>query len=350
MTNNFDISKLIRPELLNLKPYASARDEFSTSSEHMTFLDANENPFQSGLNRYPDPYQTKLKTEIAQLKNLSPEQILLGNGSDEVIDLLVRLFCQPYQDEILIFPPTYGMYQVVAELNAVKVKTVNLNPDFQINIPKVLNKISDNTKLIFVCSPNNPTGNCLVREDIIQLLNHFKGIVVVDEAYQDFSNQISMMENLHDFKNLVVMQTFSKAYGLAAARLGMCFANPDTIKYLNRIKPPYNINQLTQDAVLKQLKNSDEVQQQINVIQGEKLKLKTALNNVEWVEQVYLSDANFLLVKVDDANNRYKMLLEQKIVVRNRHSQPGCKNCLRITIGTPAENAYLIKILNQFKL
>ncbi len=350
MTNNFDISKLIRPELLSLKPYASARDEFSTSTEGMTFLDANENPFQTHLNRYPDPYQTELKTEISQLKNVSPEQILLGNGSDEVIDLLLRLFCQPYDDEILIFPPTYGMYQVVAELNAVKVKTVNLDADFQIDVPKVLNEISNQTKLIFICSPNNPTGNTMIREDIIQLLKHFKGIVVVDEAYQDFSNQKSMLENLNDFKNLVVMQTFSKAFGLAGARLGMCFANPEIIQYLNRIKPPYNINQLTQNAALKQLKNTKEVQDQINIIQEEKLKVKKALKNVKWVEQVYPSDANFLLVKVDNANQRYQMLLNHNIVVRNRHNQPGCKNCLRMTIGTPKENAYLIKILNQFKL
>ncbi|RRO12296.1 histidinol-phosphate transaminase [Flavobacteriaceae bacterium 14752] len=349
MTDNFDIKKLIRPELLELKPYASARDEFSTSSKAMTFLDANENPFQTHLNRYPDPYQTELKTEIAQLKNLSLQEILLGNGSDEIIDLLVRLFCKPYQDDILVFPPTYGMYQVVAELNAVKIKTVNLNADFQIDVAKALSEITNQTKLIFICSPNNPTGNSIIRQDIIQLLKHFKGIVVVDEAYQDFSTQKSMVENLNDFKNLVVMQTFSKAFGLAGARLGMCFANAEIIQYLNRIKPPYNVNQLTQDAALKQLKNTEEVQNQIHILQEEKLKLKNALKNVDWVEQVYPSDANFLLVKVDNANERYQMLIDQNIVVRNRHNQPGCKNCLRITIGTPKENAYLIKILNQFK-
>ncbi|MBS3739181.1 histidinol-phosphate transaminase [Mesohalobacter halotolerans] len=350
MTDNFDISKLIRPELLELKPYASARDEFSTSSKDITFLDANENPFQSHLNRYPDPYQTELKAEIAQFKNLSPKQILLGNGSDEVIDLLVRLFCQPYQDEILIFPPTYGMYQVVAELNTVKIKTVNLNADFQIDVSKTLNEISNQTKLIFICSPNNPTGNAMSRENVIQLLNQFKGIVVVDEAYQDFSNQTSMLENLNDFNNLVVMQTFSKAFGLAGARLGMCFANPDIIQYLNRIKPPYNVNQLTQDAARKQLKNTQDVQEQINILKEEKLKLKAALKNVDWVKKVYPSDANFLLVKVDNANKRYQMFIDHNIVVRNRHGQPGCLNCLRITVGTPKENAYLIKILNQFKL
>lgn len=350
MKDNLDISKLIRPELLNLKPYASARDEFSTSSENMTFLDANENPFDSDLNRYPDPYQTKLKSKIAQLKNLNPQQILLGNGSDEVIDLLVRLFCQPYQDEVLIFPPTYGMYQVVAELNTVNIKTVNLDSEFQIDISRAIHEISDKTKLIFVCSPNNPTGNCMNLEDILKLLNEFQGIVVIDEAYQDFSDQKSSLKYLKDFKNLVVMQTFSKAYGLAGARLGMCFANPDIIKYLNRIKPPYNVNQLTQDVALKQLKNTEEVQQQINILQEEKLKLKAALENVDWAEKVYPSDANFLLVKVDDANKRYNILLDHNIVVRNRHNQPGCHNCLRITVGTPTENAQLIKILNQFKL
>ena len=348
MKKNIDITDLIRPELLNLKPYSSARDEFS-SRDDMTFLDANENPFESDLNRYPDPYQSDLKVEIGKLKGVNPEHILLGNGSDEVIDLLVRLFCKPYQDNILIFPPTYGMYQVVAGLNTVEVKAVNLNTDFQIEIDKTFEAINTQTKLIFVCSPNNPSGNSIKRESIKNILDNFEGIVIVDEAYQDFSEEKSMLSELRHYDNLVVMQTFSKAYGLAGARLGMCFANPEIIKYLNRIKPPYNVNNLTQQAALEKLDKYYLVEIQLKQLKEEKATLEKALITMSWVENVYPSDANFLLVKVDDANKRYNELLDQNIVVRNRHNQPGCENCLRFTIGTPAENEYLIETLNELK-
>lgn len=346
MKKSINLSNLIRPELLELKAYSSARDEFSTK-ESMIFLDANENPYQTELNRYPDPYQTELKAKISVLKKIDTDYIMLGNGSDEVIDLLVRLFCQPYKDNILIFPPTYGMYKVVADLNAVKVRTLDLNKDFQIDTDKALESTDTQTKIIFVCSPNNPSGNSMDRESVINLLENFDGIVVVDEAYQDFSNNTSFLEELKDYENLVVMQTFSKAIGLAGARLGMCFANPKIIKYLNRIKPPYNINNLTQHMAFEKLNNYPEIQTQVEQLLKEKSTLAKALEHIQWVDKVYPSEANFLLVKVDDANKRYHELLEQKIVVRNRHNQPGCENCLRFSIGTPDENNILIQTLNQ---
>jgi histidinol-phosphate aminotransferase len=346
MKKSINLSNLIRPELLELKAYSSARDEFSTK-ESMIFLDANENPYETELNRYPDPYQTELKSKIAELKKIDTDHIMLGNGSDEVIDLLVRLFCQPYRDNILIFPPTYGMYKVVADLNAVNVKTVDLTEDFQIDINKTIASIDAQTKLIFVCSPNNPSGNSMNRKSILRLLDQFDGLVVVDEAYQDFSQNTSFIEELKEYENLVVMQTFSKAMGLAGSRLGMCFANPKIIKYLNRIKPPYNVNNLTQNIAFETLNNYSKVQKQIEQLLKEKAQLAIALEQIQWVKKVYPSESNFLLVKVDDANKRYNELLEQKIVVRNRHNQPGCENCLRFSIGTPTENKILINTLNQ---
>ena len=346
MKKSINLSNLIRPELLELKAYSSARDEFSTK-ESMIFLDANENPYETELNRYPDPYQTELKSKIAELKKIDTDHIMLGNGSDEVIDLLVRLFCQPYRDNILIFPPTYGMYKVVADLNAVNVKTVDLTEDFQIDINKTIASIDAQTKLIFVCSPNNPSGNSMNSKSILRLLDQFDGLVVVDEAYQDFSQNTSFIEELKECENLVVMQTFSKAMGLAGARLGMCFANPKIIKYLNRIKLPYNVNNLTQNIAFETLNNYSKVQKQVKQILKEKTQLAIALEQIQWVKKVYPSESNFLLVKVDDANKRYNELLEQKIVVRNRHNQPGCENCLRFSIGTPTENKILINTLNQ---
>jgi len=346
MKKSINLSTLIRPELLKLKAYSSARDEFSTS-EPMTFLDANENPYPSALNRYPDPYQTALKSKIAELKDISADDIMLGNGSDEVIDLLVRLFCTPYQDNILTFPPTYGMYKVTADLNAVGVKALDLNAEFQIDVSQAITKIDTHTKIIFVCSPNNPSGNTMKRESVFKLLDEFDGLVVVDEAYQDFSADTSFLNDLNDYENLVVMQTFSKAMGMAGARLGMCFANPKIIKFLNYIKPPYNVNNLTQNAALETLSNYSEIEKQVNQILSERSQLALALEQISWVEKTYPSEANFLLVKVDDANRRYRELLDQKIVVRNRHNQPGCENCLRFSIGTPEENKLLINTLNQ---
>jgi histidinol-phosphate aminotransferase len=347
MKKTLDIRSLIRPELVNIKAYSSARDEFSTDQE-MVFLDANENPFNTSLNRYPDPYQSKLKSKISSLKQVDISQIVLGNGSDEIIDLLIRLFCVPYKDKVMTFPPTYGMYKVTAELNAIGIQEVHLNENFQLNVKEVLEQITADTKVIFFCTPNNPSGNTLNRKEVISILNHFKGIVVIDEAYQDFSTETSFVDLLQDYNNIVVMQTFSKAYGLAGARLGMCFTNPEIVNYLNKIKPPYNINSLSQREAIKRLSSQDSVQKEIELLVSERQKLEEALTHLSWVKHIYPSQANFLLVKVDDANSRYKQCLDHNIVVRNRHTQPNCKNCLRFTVGTPEENALLLQTLKRF--
>lgn len=341
-----NIIKLIRPDLINIKAYSSARDEFSTE-ENMLFLDANESPFSTGLNRYPDPYQQKLKTKIAEIKEVSTDQMLLGNGSDEVIDLIIRLFCTPYRDKILCMPPTYGMYRVTADLNATEVLEVPLTKNFQMDTGTIKTQLKHQPKLIFICSPNNPSGNSMAQKDIEFILNRFEGMVVIDEAYQDFSSQKSWTGQLKNYPNLIVLQTFSKAWGMAGVRLGMCFAHPGIIDYLNRIKPPYNINQLTQDKVFNSLEEIGIVHKRIQIILDERHNLIEKLKNISWVETIYPSDANFVLIEVDDANKRYQELLNRKIVVRNRHKIPGCKNCLRISIGTPEENLNLMQTLSQ---
>lgn len=340
------ITRYIRPDLKDIKAYSSARDEFSTE-EAMVFLDANESPFDNGLNRYPDPYQQKLKTKIAEIKGINANQILLGNGSDEVIDLIIRLFCKSYHDKILTMPPTYGMYKVTADLNAIEVIEIPLTRDFQIDNKAVKVQLAHQPKLIFICSPNNPSGNSIAHKDIEFILNNFDGMVVIDEAYQDFSTQESWTNQLNTYDNLIVLQTFSKAWGMAGVRLGMSFAHPDIITYLNRIKPPYNINQLTQLKAFKALVQHGQVQKQIQILLDERHKLVEKLKNINWVVTVYPSDANFVLIKVDDANKRYNELLNHKIVVRNRHNLPGCENCLRISIGTPEENKILIETLHK---
>lgn len=341
-----DITRYIRPDLKDIKAYSSARDEFSTE-EAMVFLDANESPFDNGLNRYPDPYQQKLKTKIAEIKGINANQILLGNGSDEVIDLIIRLFCKSYHDKILTMPPTYGMYKVTADLNAIEVIEIPLTRDFQIDNKAIKAQLAHQPKLIFICSPNNPSGNSIAHKDIEFILNNFDGMVVIDEAYQDFSTQESWTNQLNTYDNLIVLQTFSKAWGMAGVRLGMSFAHPDIITYLNRIKPPYNINQLTQLKAFKALEQHGQVQKQIQILLDERHKLVEKLKNINWVVTVYPSDANFVLIKVDDANKRYNELLNHKIVVRNRHNLPGCENCLRISIGTPEENKILIETLHK---
>ena len=347
MKNSIDIQNLIRSDLRDIKAYSSARDEFP-SEDNMVFLDANENPFDTNLNRYPDPYQSKLKLRISELKKVPSNQIVLGNGSDEVIDLLIRLFCKPYQDSILIFPPTYGMYKVVADLNAIQVSEEFLDNDFQLDAGKALDNISENTKLIFVCTPNNPSGNTIERQQILKLLDNFNGIVVIDEAYNDFSNEASFSKHLDTYENLVVMQTFSKAFGLAGARLGMCFAHPKIVAYLNKIKPPYNVNTLTQQVALDKLASIEEATQQIETILKERRRLEDRLKDITWIKTVYPSQANFLLVKVDDANYRYKQCIDHNIVVRNRHKQPLCENCLRFTVGTPEENSLFFETIRNF--
>lgn len=347
MKKRKDITSLIRPELLDIKAYSSARDEFSTEEE-MIFLDANENPFNTKLNRYPDPYQSKLKSMIAQLKNVESNNIVLGNGSDEIIDLLIRLFCIPYTDKIMTFPPTYGMYKVTADLNAIGIQEVLLDKNFQLNVDEVLARMTKETKMIFFCSPNNPSGNTLKREDIIHILHQFDGIVVIDEAYNDFSTDASFSELLDEYNNLVVMQTFSKAFGMAGARLGMCFTNPIIVDYLNKIKPPYNVNTLSQNIAIERLTSITKVKYQINLIISERIKLEKDLKHIHWITHIYPSQANFLLVKVDDANKRYKQCINHNIVVRNRTTQPNCENCLRFTIGTPEENSTFLETIKTF--
>lgn len=347
---DFDLDRLVRENIKALKPYSSARSEFSGKAK--VFLDANENSFGSPLtrwyNRYPDPLQWELKKKIAGIKNVPAENILLGNGSDECIDLLIRAFCDPQKDNIIICPPTYGMYEVYAHINDVTVKPVPLTTVFQLDLERLENAIDANTKLLFFCSPNNPTGNSLQREDVEMVLNNFDGIVVIDEAYINYSRNRSFLSELKDYPNLVVMQTFSKAWGLAGLRLGMNFASAEIIDILNKIKPPYNINGSTQELVLKALDHLEEVNAMIKETVNEREVLRQELSAIPIVNKVYPSDANFLLVKVNDANSIYAYLKEEGIVVRNRSSVTLCENCLRITVGTAEQNNQLINALKKY--
>ncbi len=344
-----DLNKLVRKNIQQMKPYSSARDEYKDLQTDMVFLDANENPFDSTLNRYPDPQQTALKALISKQKEVAANQILLGNGSDEVLDLIFRAFCEPNQDSILTLPPTYGMYEVLANLNAIENIQVPLTSDFQLEVDSVLENIKPNTKLLFVCSPNNPSGNSVDRTAVERLLSTFKGLVVIDEAYIDFTEKSSWTQWLNAYPNLIVTQTLSKAYGLAGIRLGICYASKEIIAVLNKIKPPYNINTLTQEAAIKALQNKDVVTDQIARILKERKRLKKAFEAFSFIEKIYPSEANFILIKVDDANKRYDELIKNGIVVRNRSSQLHCKNCLRITVGTPSENTQLLTLLKTLK-
>ncbi|HUH28136.1 histidinol-phosphate transaminase [Gelidibacter sp.] len=342
------IQNLIRPSIKALKPYSSARDEFKGGTENLIFLDANENPFENGVNRYPDPQQSKLKALISQIKGLPTEHILLGNGSDEVLDLLIRMFCEPNKDNVLILPPTYGMYEVLANVNAVKTIKINLSEEtFQPQTTAVLAAANANSKLLFLCSPNNPSGNSFEASSIEFLLKNFKGIIIIDEAYIDFSKEESWISRIAEFPNLVVTQTLSKAFGMAGIRLGMCFASEEIIATLNKIKPPYNINELTQTKAIEGLRKMTLVNSQIACLIAERELLVKALEEVDFVTKVYPSDANFVMVKVDDANKRYQQLIENGIVIRNRTTQPLCENCLRLTVGTKEENQRLVENLNR---
>lgn len=342
-----NIQDLIRPSIKALKPYSSARDEFSGSKDNLVFLDANENPFDNGVNRYPDPQQGELKTLISEIKGVPTENILLGNGSDEVLDLLIRMFCEPTKDNILILPPTYGMYEVLANVNAVETLKINLSAEsFQPQTSAILSAANAKSKLLFLCSPNNPTGNSFDATSIAFLLKNFKGIVVIDEAYIDFSEDESWISRLSEFPNLVVTQTLSKAYGMAGIRLGMCFASAEIIATLNKIKAPYNINELTQQKAIEGLKEIALVSSQIACLLEERNTLSKALDAINFIKKVYPSDANFVMVKVDDANKRYQQLIENGIVIRNRTTQPLCEDCLRLTVGTKEEN---IKLIENFK-
>lgn len=340
-----EIKDLIRENIKSLEAYSSARDEFKAMSSEFVFIDANENPFDTGLNRYPDPQQNLVKEALSKMKGISKEQILLGNGSDEVLDLIFRVFCEPREDNVIVLPPTYGMYEVLANTNAIELVKIPLVENFQPNIKEVVKCQDAKTKVLFLCSPNNPTANSFDASSIETLLKEFNGIVVIDEAYIDFSIEDSWLGRLDEFPNLIVTQTLSKAYGLAAIRLGICYASKEIISILNKIKPPYNVNQLTQDVALKALLNRDEVNNQITAITSERNQLIKDLEKLDIVDKVYASDANFLLVKVDNANLRYEQLLNNGIVVRNRSNQMLCENCLRFTIGTKEDNEKLITTL-----
>lgn len=343
----FNIKNMVRKSVDQLKPYSSARDEYVSDGSEMIFLDANENPFENGVNRYPDPYQRSLKSLLAEQKGVSESNMLLGNGSDEVLDLIYRAFCEPNRDNIITLPPTYGMYKVLAGINAVENREVLLTPDFEPNVPEILKAVDVNTKLLFICSPNNPTGNTFAVDKVQQLLESFPGLVVIDEAYIDFSEEESWVGKLTDYPNLIVTQTLSKAYGLAGIRLGICYASEEIIAILNKIKPPYNVNQLTQQQALQRLLNQDAVATEVQQILRERTSLIEALKTLDFVQEIYPTDANFVLAKVDDADKRYQQLLEQKVVIRNRSTQPLCENTLRFTVGTPEENKTLIAILKQ---
>ncbi|MCA0153027.1 histidinol-phosphate transaminase [Winogradskyella vincentii] len=341
------IENLLRENIKTIKAYSSARDEYKNASADMVFIDANENPFKTNVNRYPDPQQTKVKQRLAEIKGVSTTQILLGNGSDEVLDLIFRAFCEPNYDNVITLPPTYGMYKVLADLNAVDIISVELDNDFEPKVDEILAVQNNNSKLLFLCSPNNPTANSFNSKKVEQLIREFNGIVVIDEAYIDFSSQESWLGRLNEFPNLIVTQTLSKAYGLAGIRLGICYASGFIISVLNKIKPPYNVNQLTQDKALERLNEIKEVEDQIASILKERDLLISELNSISIIKTIYPSDANFVLAKVDEADLRYKQLIDKGIVVRNRTTQPLCKNCLRFTVGTPNENKTLIKILNE---
>jgi histidinol-phosphate aminotransferase len=340
----FDIKRLVRPNIEALKPYTSAKDEFSGQAN--VLLDANENSLGSPLtkwyNRYPDPYQKEVKEKLAFIKQIPPTQIFLGNGSDEVIDILLRTFCEPVMDNIIICPPTYPMYEVSAQINNIVIQYAPLLPDFQLNVAHIEQLVNEKTKMIWICSPNNPTGNSLDRIDIETILIHFKGLVIVDEAYINFSKQKSFVQSLQDFPNLVVLQTLSKAWGLAGLRLGMCFANESIIGYLNKVKAPYNISMVTQELALKALDEVGQVNDMIEHLVAMRIALAEVIASMPNVEKVFPSDTNFLMVKIPNATDLYHYLCQKGIVVRDRSNLLHCEDCLRITIGNEKENTMLV--------
>jgi len=340
-----DINTLVRKNILTMKPYSSARDEFKGEAD--VYLDANENPYPSPYNRYPDPLQWDLKNKIAELKEVKATQIFLGNGSDEPIDLLIRAFCEPNHDSILITEPTYGMYSVCAEVNAVNIQQVLLTPDFDIDLEAFPKTFDATTKIIFLCSPNNPTGNLLSHSRIVEVLKRFYGLVVVDEAYIDFAGSKSFTQELAKYPNLVVLQTFSKAWGLAGLRLGMCFASEEIINILNKIKYPYNINTRTQELAMEAIDNKYKKDIWVEEIIAQRAKLIKALKGIKVVDHVFPSDSNFLLVRVKDALATYRHLTDRKIITRDRSKVTLCYNSLRITVGTPQENELLVQALKE---
>ncbi|MFK7936293.1 MAG: histidinol-phosphate transaminase [Saprospiraceae bacterium] len=342
---SFNLNKLVRPNIQKMVAYSSARSEFKGKAD--VFLDANENPFDTGLNRYPDPLQRQLKKEISAIKNVPTEQIFLGNGSDEAIDLLIRIFCEPQRDHIITVPPTYGMYKVSAAISDIEVKTVLLTEDFQLRPKAILAEANQHSKILFLCSPNNPTGNDVNRADIEFLLEKFKGVVVVDEAYIDFSELPSCTTLLEKYPNLVVLQTFSKAWGLAGIRLGMAFASKAIIQLFNKVKPPYNVNQLTQTAALEALQNKQQRAEWNTTILEQRNWLIEQLEQIAVVEKVYPSAANFLLFKIENPNDWYNYLVQQGVIIRNRSTVVLCDGCLRVTVGTPSENQRFVNLLQS---
>ena len=350
----FSLDKILRENIKNLVPYSSARDEFKGEvKESLIFLDANENSFGSPLpspyNRYPDPLQLKVKQKLSAIKGVPPRNIFLGNGSDEAIDILFRSFCRPGIDNVIILPPTYGMYEVSANINDIEIRRVPLTPDFQLNLEGIAEVIDKNTKLIFICSPNNPTGNSIDRTAIETILANFEGLVVIDEAYINYSKQKTFIQELPEYSNLVILHTLSKAWGLAALRLGMAFASEEIIEIFNKVKPPYNINQASQQLALEALDNVEQVNNWIKQTIAERDKLIMDLAGLEFISHIYPSDANFILVKTSDPRKIYTYLTEQGIIVRDRSKVELCEGCLRISIGTPAENQDLINSLRNFK-
>ena len=348
MKSNFNLNNLIRENIKFLKPYSSARDEYKdATTTEIIFLDANENPFNNGVNRYPDPQQYKVKEMLSEMKGVNKKNILLGNGSDEVLDLIFRVFCEPNVDNVITLPPTYGMYSVLANINAIENRTVLLTEYFQPKVDQILKKVDVYSKILFLCSPNNPSGNSFTEDTVEELLINFNGLVVIDEAYIDFSEQKSWLEKLAVYPNLIITQTLSKAYGLAGIRLGVCYASEEIIHFLNSIKPPYNVNELTQQKAVERLSKIEEVKNEvIEIIQQRNFVVKE-LKDVSFIKIIYPTDCNFVMVKVDNANKRYNQLIEKGIVVRNRTTQPLCENCLRFTIGTSTENTKLIKVLKE---
>ena len=347
----FSISNILRNNIRDLVPYSSARDEYQ--GEASVFLDANENAFGSPLadqyNRYPDPLQYEVKKRLSGIKGLPVRNIFLGNGSDEAIDILFRSFCNPGVDNVIIVPPTYGMYQVSANINDVEARKVNLTEEFQLNMEGVAEAIDEHTKLIFICSPNNPTGNSINREDVETLLTNFKGIVVVDEAYINFSRQKTFIQELTEYANLVVLQTLSKAWGLAGLRVGMAFASEEIIEVMNKVKPPYNVNEASQQLALQALANVDQVNSWIKETLVQRDIIVLGLKDFDFVVDIYPSDANFILVKTTDPKGIYNFLVQKGIIVRDRSKVELCEGCLRITVGTPSENEILLKTLQDFK-
>lgn len=340
------LTDLVRPNILHLKPYSSARDEFQGDAS--VFLDANENPLNNPYNRYPDPLQRSLKQRVAALKGVGADRLFFGNGSDEPIDLIFRVFCEPGQDNVVAIDPTYGMYRVSADINNVSYKTVHLNPDFSLDATRLLAAVDEHTKVIFLCSPNNPTGNDLEAEAVKRVLDTFKGITVIDEAYVDFADRPSYLSLLDEYPHLIVLQTFSKAWGMASVRLGMAFADPTIIRYFNTVKYPYNINLLTQRFVFEALDQADRTRQWVAMLLAERSVLAQGLGRLPLIKTVYPSDANFVLVKVDNPNAVYTYLVDKGIVVRNRHTVSLCEGCLRITVGTSEENKQLLDALAAY--